>query len=95
VSFSDSSDVILRLKASEDGIHLPDMRESEEPGVESLYWAGLNSIVAVPLKAANQMLGPSMVARIEVDAFGREEFEFLKTFGEHVSLAAHQSRLYE
>jgi signal transduction histidine kinase/ActR/RegA family two-component response regulator len=95
VPFPYSTGGILRLQASADGLYLPDMGGSEEPGVQELYRVGLRALIAVPLKAENEMLGLFMVARTEVDAFSNEEFEFLKTLGEHVSLAAHQARLYE
>jgi len=75
-------------------VYEPDVREVPFPFPERLAGGGLRSMVAAPLRIENAVFGVLIAARTQARDFTSSDCEFLQQLSEHVSLAAHQSKLY-
>lgn len=74
-------------------VHEPDTAALDFELSRRLVAAGLRSVVLVPIQATGSVFGVLLVARRHAGAFVSSECEFLRQVGEHVTLAAGQSRL--
>jgi len=75
-------------------VYEPDVREVPFPFPERLARGGLRSMVAAPLRIEGTVFGVLIAARTQAGGFTSSDCEFLLQLSEHVSLAAHQSKLY-
>jgi PAS domain S-box-containing protein len=75
-------------------VYEPDVREVPFPFPERLARGGLRSMVAAPLRIEGAVFGVLIAARTQAGGFTSSDCEFLLQLSEHVSLAAHQSKLY-
>jgi PAS domain S-box-containing protein len=72
-----------------------DVSKLESPLLQRLARGGLRSVVASPLQVDGSVFGILIAARQEPDSFSSDECEFLRQLCEHVSLAVHQTQLYQ
>jgi signal transduction histidine kinase/CheY-like chemotaxis protein len=75
-------------------IHEPDTATGQAPFCRQFNAAGLGSLVVAPLRVEGRVFGALITARLEAHAFDSSDCEFLRQLTEHVSLAAHQTRLH-
>ena len=75
-------------------IYEPSVCDHGAPFLGTLTSAGLNSLVAAPLRAQSQVFGVLLAARRQPEGFSSGECEFLRQLSEHVALAAHQAELH-
>lgn len=73
--------------------------EPELAGLSGQFWqqlvdAGVQSLVAAPLRGEGQVFGILLAARAASHGFSSAECEFLRQLSEHVALAAQQAQLY-
>lgn len=64
------------------------------PFPKRLHEAGLNSLVMVPLRAEEGVMGLLITARNEANSFSSSDCEFLRQLSEHIALAISQTQLY-
>lgn len=74
-------------------VYEPDIAEVDFPFPQRLAAHGLRALVMTPLAVEADVFGVLVAARREPDAFSSSDCEFLRQLGEHVALAAHQTRL--
>jgi signal transduction histidine kinase/DNA-binding response OmpR family regulator len=84
----------LSRRTASECVYAPDTHGSDFALAKHMADAGLRSLALSPLQVDGEVFGVMAVAREEVDAFSEGEREFLRQLSEHVSLAAHQARLY-
>jgi signal transduction histidine kinase/ActR/RegA family two-component response regulator len=76
-------------------VHEPDVAAVLSfPFCQRLADAGLRSLVAVPLVVDQGVIAIFLLAQRRAGAFSSTDCEFLKQLGEHVALAAAQSKLH-
>jgi len=75
-------------------VYEPDLPRVAFPFPQRLARAGLQSLVAAPLRVESRVFGALVAARRESNAFSSGECEFIKQLSEHVALAAHQAQLH-
>jgi PAS domain S-box-containing protein len=66
----------------------------DAPFPQRLRQGGLNSVVMVPLRAEQGVMGLLITARTRVEGFSSSDCEFLRQLSEHIALAINQSQLY-
>ena len=76
-------------------VYEPDIAEVDFPFPRRLAAHGLRSLVVTPLAVEADVFGVLVIARLQPEAFASSDCEFLGQLGEHVALAAHQSRLHD
>ncbi len=74
-------------------VYEPDISKSSLPFLRRLAEGGLCSVVLVPIKHQEQVIGALITARKEPQAFSSTDCEFLRQLSEHVALAAHQAQM--
>jgi PAS domain S-box-containing protein len=75
-------------------LYEPDVEAVDIPFPARLARGGLRALVAAPLMIESEMFGVMVVAKRRSDSFTSDDCEFLRQLCSHVSLAAHQARLY-
>jgi signal transduction histidine kinase/ActR/RegA family two-component response regulator/HAMP domain-containing protein len=75
-------------------VYEPDVSALRAPFADRLAACGLRSLMLAPLIVENSVFGVLAAARLQPDAFGHVDREFLRLLSAHAALAAHQARLY-
>jgi PAS domain S-box-containing protein len=76
-------------------VYEPDLSASKLQFPERLARVGLRSLVIAPLIIDETVTGVLICARQSAHSFTSSDCEFLRQLTQHVSLAAHQARLYD
>ncbi|MCQ8897703.1 response regulator [Limnobacter humi] len=85
---------LMEMAAQGQFVYEPDMVNTSCPVAQSLQSScGLNSVVIVPLKKGDTVLGVMVTARKAVHGFENDDMSFLIQLAEHVALALHQAEL--
>ncbi|HTO44688.1 MAG TPA: GAF domain-containing protein, partial [Burkholderiales bacterium] len=91
----DRSSAVSRAIVTQALVHIPDVREDAEYGLQSLaQTAGFRSIVAVPMLHEGRPIGAVAVMGAEPSMFTERQIAVLQTFADQAVIAIENTRLF-
>jgi signal transduction histidine kinase len=84
----------ISVRVPDELVYIADVERTKAPLPHDLTGTPIRSLVVVPLRADNKILGALTAGRRSPDGFSGDECDFLRQLSEHVALAARQGELH-